>query len=104
MTLVYAGLEEKLWSQLLHHEMFYLRLCALRVLSGMGEAGARALLQGPSFRRPDEAYPFVWALSRCVDAQVLEQKAGNDLLLRARFCLRRASRRPDWKYQLSRSA
>ena len=104
MTLVYAGLDEKLWSQLLHHEMFYIRLCALRVLSAMGETGSRALLSGPSFRRPDEAYPFVWALSRCVDSRVLEEKAGDDLLLRARFCLRRASRRPDWKYRLSRSA
>ncbi|MBX3170987.1 MAG: HEAT repeat domain-containing protein [Candidatus Eremiobacteraeota bacterium] len=107
--LVYGGQTELLWARLLHHDMLYIRLTALRVLSGLGEAGARALLMGPSFRRQGESYPFVWALSRCIhpglfSALQVSGSPAHDLLSRARFLVRRAARRHEWRYQRGRAA
>ena len=107
--LVYGGQSELIWARLLHHDMLYIRLTALRVLSGLGEAGARALLMGPCFRRKGESYPYVWALSRCIHpglfgALQVSASPAHDLLSRARFLARRSARPHDWRYQRSRAA
>lgn len=108
-SLVYGGQAELIWARLLHHDMLYIRLTALRALSGLGEAGARALLMGPSFRRKGESYPFVWALSRCIQpglfcALQVSASPAHDLLSRARFLARRAARPHTWRYRLSRAS
>lgn len=107
--LVHGGQSELLWGRLLHHDMRYIRLTALRVLSGLGEAGARALLMGPSFRRKGESYPFVWALGRCIHpglfgALQVSATPAHDLLSRARFLARRAGRPHEWRYRRGRAA
>ncbi|MFN8611561.1 MAG: HEAT repeat domain-containing protein [Vulcanimicrobiota bacterium] len=100
--LVHGGQSELIWARLLHHDLLHIRLCALRALAGMGRAGARALLLGPSFRRQGESYPFIWALSRCIHPDLFDvlQISGaptHDLLARVRFLTRRAGRPHLWK-------
>ena len=107
--LVHGGQTQLTWARLLRHDLLHIRLCALRVLSGLGEAGARALLMGPSFRRQGECYPFIWALTRCVqpglfDALRVSGEAAHDLLARARFLTRRAARPHHYQRTLSRAA
>lgn len=66
-------------------------------------------MTGPSFRRKGESYPFVWALSRCIQpglfcALQVSPSAAHDLLSRARFLARRAARPHTWRYRLSRAS
>jgi HEAT repeat protein len=107
--LVHGGQTRLTWTRLLRHDLLHIRLCALRVLSGLGEAGARALLMGPSFRRQGECYPFIWALTRCVQPGLFQAlrvsgEASHDLLARARYLTRRAARPHSYRRRLSRAA
>ena len=86
-----------LWGRFLGHQRLYIRWRALRV------AETSALLEGPSFDRDGERYPFVWALSSRASLSQLEGRR-DDLSLRARFLLRRQGREPAWRYRLSRSS
>lgn len=85
------------WGRFLGHQRLYIRWRALRV------AETSALLEGPSFDRDGERYPFVWALSSRASLSQLEGRR-DDLSLRARFLLRRQGREPAWRYRLSRSS
>lgn len=100
----HAGLDETVWRQLLQHETLLIRLCALRTFAQAGEVGARALLTGPTFDRPHERYPWVWALSRCVSPETFRHLPAHGLVARVRFLVRRADRVHRWPRPLSREA
>jgi HEAT repeat protein len=86
---------ESLWGRFLGHERLYIRWRALRV------AETSALLDGPSFDREGERYPYIWALSSQASSGQLESRR-DDLALRARFLVRRQARARTWKRRLSR--